>query len=39
METEKQDYMLLFRGTTWDKGLSNEQVQKVVLEWRRGSSG
>ena len=34
METEKQDYMLLFRGTTWDKGLSNEQVQKVVLEWR-----
>lgn len=25
--------MLLFRGTNWDKGLSPEQVQKVVADW------
>src|SRR5687767_2521126 len=29
----KSDYMLLFRGTDWDKGLSPEQLQKVVAEW------
>src|SRR5688500_10272488 len=29
----KSDYMLLFRGTNWDKGLSPEQVQKVVADW------
>jgi hypothetical protein len=27
------DYMLLFRGTYWDKELSPEQVQKVVADW------
>jgi hypothetical protein len=26
----KSDYMLLFRGTNWDKGLSPEQIQKVT---------
>src|SRR5215203_5481611 len=31
--TEKSDYLLLFRGTNWDKGLSPEQIQKVVTEW------
>jgi hypothetical protein len=31
--TEKTDYMLLFRGTNWDKGLSPEQLQKVVADW------
>jgi hypothetical protein len=25
--------MLLFRGTNWDKGLSPEQLQKVVSDW------
>lgn len=27
------DYMLLFRGTNWDKELSPEQLQKVVSDW------
>jgi hypothetical protein len=31
--TQKSDYMLLFRGTNWDKGLSPEQLQKVVADW------
>ena len=31
--TEKSDYLLLFRGTNWDKGLSPEQIQKVVTDW------
>src|ERR1043165_1680497 len=29
----KSDYMLLFRGTNWDKELSPEQLQKVVADW------
>jgi hypothetical protein len=29
----KSDYMLLFRGTNWDKELSAEQLQKVVSDW------
>jgi len=33
MSTEKSDYMLLFRGTTWDKGLSPEEIQRVVTAW------
>jgi hypothetical protein len=33
MSTQKSDYMLLFRGTNWDKGLSPEQIQKVVSDW------
>lgn len=31
--TQKSDYMLLFRGTNWDKELSPEQLQKVVADW------
>jgi hypothetical protein len=31
--TPKSDYMLLFRGNDWDKGLSPEQMQQVVAEW------
>src|SRR5262245_25324909 len=31
--TEKSDYLLLFRGANWDKGLSPEQLQKVVTDW------
>lgn len=29
----KSDYLLLFRGTNWDKELSPEQLQKVVSDW------
>ena len=31
--TEKSEYLLLFRGTNWDKDLSPEQRQKVVADW------
>lgn len=31
--TNNSDYMLLFRGNIWDKGLSPEQLQKVVSDW------
>ena len=31
--TEKSDYLLLFRGTNWDKELSPEQLQQVVSDW------
>ena len=27
---QKSDYLLLFRGTDWDKGLSPEEIQKVM---------
>jgi hypothetical protein len=27
------EYLLLFRGTHWDKGLSPEELQKVVGQW------
>lgn len=33
MSTPKSDYMLLFRGTNWDKELSPEQRQQVVVDW------
>ena len=32
-ETTTPGYMLLFRGTNWDKGLSPEQIQKVTGEF------
>jgi hypothetical protein len=31
--TVKSDYLLLFRGNVWDRGLSPEQIQKVVADW------
>jgi hypothetical protein len=31
--TTKSDYLLLFRGNIWDRGLSPEQLQKVVSDW------
>src|SRR5689334_2938067 len=34
--TPKSDYLLLFRGTNWDKGLSPEEIQKVmnqIMAW------
>ncbi len=34
MSTQKQDeYMLLFRGNDWHKGLSPEEMQKVADRW------
>ncbi|MDB6025477.1 MAG: hypothetical protein JWM68_1700 [Verrucomicrobiales bacterium] len=33
MNTTTSDYMLLFRGTNWDKDLSPEEIQKVMSEW------
>jgi hypothetical protein len=32
-QTSKSDYMLLFRGTDWQKRLSPEQLQPVVSDW------
>src|SRR6266576_3857889 len=31
--TMKSDYLLLFRGNVWDRGLSPAQIQKVVSDW------
>jgi hypothetical protein len=39
MSTEKSDYMLLFRGTAWDRGLSPEELQKVVTDWYKWFDG
>ena len=34
MNTQSQNgYMLLFRGTQWDKDLSPEEIQKMVTQW------
>jgi len=34
MKTETQNgYMLLFRGTHWDKGLAPEEIQSMVTQW------
>jgi len=29
-ETNKSEYLIIFRGTNWDKGLSPEEIQKVT---------
>ena len=31
--TTKSDYLLLFRGNVWDRGLSPAQLQKAVSDW------
>ena len=31
--TNKSDYLLLFRGNVWDRGLSQAQLQKIVSDW------
>ena len=33
VQTTTSEYMLLFRGTDWDKDLSPEQIQKVMTQW------
>ena len=37
--SKKSQYLLLFRGTNWDKGLSPEQLQKVVTDWYKWFDG
>ena len=32
-QTTKSEYMLLFRGNDWHKGLSPEEMQKVAGQW------
>ena len=32
-QTKPAEYMLLFRGNQWHKGLSPEQMQKVAGDW------
>jgi hypothetical protein len=31
--TPKSEYMLIFRGSDWHKGLSPEQMQQVASQW------
>jgi len=33
VQTTKSEYMLLFRGNDWHKGLSPEEMQKVAGQW------
>jgi hypothetical protein len=30
----KSEYLLLFRGTDWSRGLSPEEIQKVMTQWK-----
>src|SRR6266568_2767336 len=40
MNTDTQNqYLLLFRGTDWHKGLSPEEVQKVMTQWKAWFDG
>ena len=32
-QTTKSEYMLLFRGNDWHKGLSPEEMQEVASQW------
>jgi hypothetical protein len=32
-QTTTSQYMLLFRGTHWDKNLSPEEIEKVMSQW------
>jgi len=32
-QTTTSEYMLLFRGAQWDKGLSPEDIQKIMSQW------
>jgi hypothetical protein len=33
------EYLLLFRGTNWHKGLSPAEIQKVTTQWRAWFNG
>jgi len=32
-QTTTSEYMLLFHGSQWDKGLSPEEIQKIMGQW------
>jgi hypothetical protein len=32
-QTKSPEYMLIFRGTDWHKGLSPEQMQQIASQW------
>ena len=36
---KKNEYILLFRGTDWHKGLSPEQMEKVMNQWMAWFNG
>ena len=35
----KSEYLLLFRGTDWSRGLSPEETQKVMNQWKNWFDG
>jgi hypothetical protein len=35
----KSEYLLLFRGTNWHRGLSPEEIQKVMGQWKSWFDG
>jgi len=37
--TNKSEYMLLFRGTDWCAGLSPEEIQTVMSDWKSWFEG
>ena len=37
--SNKNEYILLFRGTDWHKGLSPEQMEKVMNQWMAWFNG
>jgi len=38
-ENKQNEYLLLFRGTDWHKGLSPEQIQNVMNQWKNWFEG
>ncbi|MBV8813940.1 MAG: hypothetical protein JO271_05580 [Verrucomicrobia bacterium] len=32
-QPDTSEYLLLFRGTVWDKGLSPEEIQNIMTQW------
>ena len=36
---EKNEYILFFRGTDWTQGLSPEQIQTVMSQWKNWFEG
>ena len=37
--TNKSEFMLLFRGTDWSRGLSPEEIQTVMTQWKEWFDG
>lgn len=38
-KTPTPEYLLLFRGTNWDEGLSPEEMQKIMDRWMQWFEG